>query len=186
MCAGDEGFLVIGCKDDFSSPGLKVSAENFAKRLEGYTISGVQVGVSTSSGTEKETGCSHQVQAEKTKSSSYVFLEHIARKFRVVVKNWPLDTLKSPSNLATSAEVHLLTDSWKSGTAHFYKMMTSKFEAWEANSAKAPLQQQHCQALLGLESQAPTGEETEAKKGQWSASKKRPTGVSNEAAGGSE
>ncbi|KAF9022249.1 hypothetical protein BDP27DRAFT_1411371 [Rhodocollybia butyracea] len=29
-------------KDDFSSPGLKVSAENFAKRLEGYTISGVQ------------------------------------------------------------------------------------------------------------------------------------------------
>ncbi|KAF9059637.1 hypothetical protein BDP27DRAFT_1407490 [Rhodocollybia butyracea] len=39
---GDEGFWVIGCKDDFSSPGLKVSAENFAKRLEGYTISGVQ------------------------------------------------------------------------------------------------------------------------------------------------
>ncbi|KAF9048387.1 hypothetical protein BDP27DRAFT_1408977 [Rhodocollybia butyracea] len=63
---GDEGFLVIGWYTrilrTLMSPlfAKSVSAENFAKRLEGYTISGVQ---------EKETGCSHQVQAEYAKGA---------------------------------------------------------------------------------------------------------------------
>ncbi|KAF9024791.1 hypothetical protein BDP27DRAFT_1545041 [Rhodocollybia butyracea] len=135
--------------DEFLNLGLKISGEDFARKLEGYMISGVQGVVQNHAqrllSQKKEVAAliksklDECVGKQKVPRMMYTnFAEHITRKFRVRVKNWPLDTFKSPSDLATSAEVQLLTNAWNTGTAHFYKMTTSQFEDWEANGAKGP------------------------------------------------
>ncbi|KAF9058381.1 hypothetical protein BDP27DRAFT_1432875 [Rhodocollybia butyracea] len=133
--------------DEFLNLGLKISGEDFARKLEGYMISGVQGIVQNHAqrllSQKKEVAAliKSKLVRRKTESAShdvYKLRRAYHPKFRVRIKNWPLDTFKSPSDLATSAEVQLLTNAWNTGTAHFYKMTTSQFEDWEANGAKGP------------------------------------------------
>ncbi|KAF9021360.1 hypothetical protein BDP27DRAFT_1439242 [Rhodocollybia butyracea] len=108
--------------DEFLNLGLKISGEDFARKLEGYMISGVQGVVQNHAqrllSQKKEVAAliKSKLGKQKVPRMMYTnFAEHITRKFRVRVKNWPLDTFKSPSDLATSAEVQLLTNAWNTG-----------------------------------------------------------------------
>ncbi|KAG6869468.1 hypothetical protein C0995_002888, partial [Termitomyces sp. Mi166 len=59
------------------------------------------------------------------------FDSHITAKRGVVIKNWPLKTFCTPSEISSQVELNILLNAWRSDIAHFYQMTRDEFEAWE-------------------------------------------------------
>ncbi|KAJ3804748.1 hypothetical protein F5876DRAFT_52955 [Lentinula aff. lateritia] len=101
--------------DEFMNLAMKVSPEDFAKRLEGYVLSG------------------NKVNRMYYKN----FEHHITEQHGIIVKNWPLTKFCSPSEIHTSTEIRILINSWTSGTTFFYKMSLLEWEEWSSTHAGA-------------------------------------------------
>ncbi|KAF9067578.1 hypothetical protein BDP27DRAFT_1364781 [Rhodocollybia butyracea] len=179
MHTGDEAFLVVVHSnmthynkplvyqsservDEFLSLELKVSPDDFARKLEGYVISGVQGVVQNHAqqllSQKKDLAALIKLKLDQCIGKQKVprmmytnFIEHITRKFQVVVKSWPQSIpFKSPSELATSTKVWVLTNAWELGTMHFYKMTSSEFKDWEASGAAGPVSRSEWQKARHL------------------------------------
>ncbi|KAF9059288.1 hypothetical protein BDP27DRAFT_1371644 [Rhodocollybia butyracea] len=59
------------------------------------------------------------------------FEDHITWKTGIIVWNWPFPVFRSPSELASMAELDILQNAWTMGTAHFYMMTLSEFRWWQ-------------------------------------------------------
>lgn len=73
----------------------------------------------------------------------------ITERYGVIIKNWPLNSFKTPSEITTRIELNLLLNAWKSGTTYFYKMSREEYDSWV---------EQHSRPLLAANSN--NGEDT--------------------------
>jgi hypothetical protein len=69
------------------------------------------------------------------------FDNNITAKWGIVIRNWPLPKLCSPSDVGSRNEVRVLYQAWESGTTYFQKMTEDEFNEWEDNRFKDALDQ---------------------------------------------
>jgi hypothetical protein len=69
------------------------------------------------------------------------FDNNITAKWGVVLKNWPLPILCSPSDIGSRNEVRLLYQAWESGTTYFQRLTEDEFNEWENNRFNDALDQ---------------------------------------------
>lgn len=90
------------------------------------------------------------------------FEDHITWKTGIVIRNWPLPGFRSPSEVASMAELDILQNGWTSGATHFYMLMPSEFREWQAEQREGTVEAQ------------PAGHNTRAEGGHAPANSSRP------------
>jgi len=78
-------------------------------------------------------------KSEVTRMYYHNFDTKITLKHGLVIKNWPLKTFCSPSDISARVELSVLLNAWKSDTAHFHRMSEDEYNAWEREWRKDPV-----------------------------------------------
>ncbi|KAG6899120.1 hypothetical protein C0995_006987 [Termitomyces sp. Mi166 len=126
---------------------LKENLFNISMRMEAYILSGVQAVVcnyveeNIHLRSEISSLILYKLKEITNAKISRMYYQnfdlHITSKYGVVIKNWPLKTLCTPSEISSCIELKLLLEAWQTNTARFYKMTHDEFEVWEMQRVEA-------------------------------------------------
>ncbi|KAF8066019.1 hypothetical protein FPV67DRAFT_1418617 [Lyophyllum atratum] len=109
---------------DFFELTRKENVYDLGLRMEAYMLSGVQESAA---------------KGEVTRMYYHNFDSKITLKHGLILKNWPLKTFCSPSDVSSRVELSVLLNAWKSDTAHFHRMSQDEYDAWELEWSKEPV-----------------------------------------------
>ncbi|KAG6819073.1 hypothetical protein H0H93_015742 [Arthromyces matolae] len=125
--------------DDFMELTLRETANDFALRLEGYCLSGVQ-GVTRNyvqelSYKRKTIASLITIKLKEAASGTIARMNYqnfgsITERFSLVIKGWPLKTFCAPSDISSRTELDILLNAWTNGTAFFYKLSRTEYNEW--------------------------------------------------------
>jgi hypothetical protein len=69
------------------------------------------------------------------------FDDRITANWGIVLRNWPLAKLCSPSDVGSRNELQVLYQAWESNTTHFQKLTETEFKEWEEIRFNAAMNQ---------------------------------------------
>ncbi|KAG6852475.1 hypothetical protein C0991_011675 [Blastosporella zonata] len=128
--------------NDFMVLTQRETPNDFAIRLEGYCLSGVQ-GVTQNyvqelSHKRKKIATLITIKLREAASGkvarmNYQNFASITERFSLVIKGWPLKTFCAPSDISSRTELDILLNAWTNGTAWFYKMSRDEYNQWLKN-----------------------------------------------------
>ncbi|KAH9916346.1 hypothetical protein B0H21DRAFT_703062 [Amylocystis lapponica] len=113
---------------DFVETATKAHVTDFALRMEGYCLSGVDDDVATNN------------IARMTYTN---FDDHITAKHGIVIENWPLNKFCNPSAIGSRTEVDVVYQAFRSGTARFRKLSNEEWDEWGEARFQAKLNKMH-------------------------------------------
>ncbi|KAH9951710.1 hypothetical protein B0H21DRAFT_684804 [Amylocystis lapponica] len=134
---------------DFFETATSAHVTDFALRMEGYCISGVE-GVVTNYrqdllNLKKKTAALilqklNDVATNPIARMTYTnFDEHVTVKHGIIIENWPLNKFCNPSSIPSRNEVDVLYQAFRSGTTRFRKLTNPEWEEWEEARFQAKL-----------------------------------------------